>query len=103
MALQHVRPDGTQYSFKIRFVEVDRPTRLVYEYGADAEGAPEPVRTSVSFEEERGRTRGTLKLMFATAAAREEAAQYGASVGAQQALGSLAKYLSTFSIAQTKE
>ena len=94
MALQHVRPDGTQYSFKIRFVEVDRPTRLVYEYG---------VRTSVSFEDERGRSGVTLKLMFATAAAREEAAQYGASVGAQQALGSLAKYLSTFSIAQTKE
>lgn len=96
-------PDGAQYPFRIRFVEVDRPTRLVYEYGTDIEGAPEPVRAGVSFEEERGRTRVTLKLMFVTAAAREEAAQFGAPAGAQQALGNLAKYLSTFSTAQAKE
>ena len=57
--------------------------------------APEPVRTRVSFEEENGRTRVTLRLTFATAAAREEAAQYGAAAGAQQALGSLAGYLAT--------
>ncbi len=86
-------PDGAQYPFKIRFIQIDKPTRLVYDYGTDAEGAPEPVRTSVTFEEERGKTRVTLQLMFATAAARDEAAQYGAAAGAQQALGSLADYL----------
>ncbi|HMT21167.1 MAG TPA: SRPBCC domain-containing protein [Promineifilum sp.] len=86
-------PDGAQYPFKIRFIQIDKPTRLVYDYGTDTEGAPEPVRTSVIFEEERGKTRVTLQLMFATAAARDEAAQYGAAAGAQQALGSLADYL----------
>ena len=47
----------------------------------------------MTFEEENGRTRVTLQLMFATAAAREEAAGYGAAAGAQQALRSLADYL----------
>lgn len=86
-------PDGDQYSFKVQFIEIDKPTRLIYDYGTDEEGAPEPVRTTVTFEEENGRTRVTLQLMFATAAAREEAAQYGAAAGAQQALRSLADYL----------
>jgi hypothetical protein len=49
----------------------------------------------VTFAEENGKTRVTLQLMFATPAAREEAAQYGAAAGAQQALHSLADYLTT--------
>jgi uncharacterized protein YndB with AHSA1/START domain len=88
-------PDGAQYPFKIQFIQIDKPTRLVYDYGVDGEDAPEPVRTNVTFAEENGKTRVTLQLMFATAAAREEAAQYGAAAGAQQALGSLADYLAT--------
>ncbi len=88
-------PDGASYPIKVQFIDIDRPTRLVYDYGADVADAPEPVRTSVTFAEENGRTRVTLQLMFATAAAREEAAQYGAAAGAQQALRSLADYLAT--------
>lgn len=86
-------PEGEQYHFKIQFIEIDQPARLVYDYGEDAKDASEPVRTTVTFAEENGRTRVTLQLMFATAAAREEAAQYGAAAGAQQALRSLADYL----------
>lgn len=86
-------PDGAYYPFKIQFIEIDKPRRLVYDFATDEEGAPEPVRTSVTFEEENGKTRVTLRLMFATIAARAEAAQYGAAAGAQQALGSLADYL----------
>mgnify|MGYP003619510346 CR=1 FL=1 len=88
-------PDGDPYAFRVTFVEIDRPARLVYDYGADGEYAPEPVRTSVTLVEENGKTRVTLRLAFATAAARAEAAQYGAAAGAQQALGSLADYLTT--------
>ncbi|MBP6786260.1 MAG: SRPBCC domain-containing protein [Candidatus Promineofilum sp.] len=88
-------PEGDLYPFRIQFVEIDKPRRLVYDYGTDAEDGPEPVRTRVTFAEENGRTRVTLRLTFATAAARDEAAQYGAAAGAQQALGSLARYLAT--------
>lgn len=86
-------PDGALYPFKVQYIVIEKPTRLVYDYGADTAGAPEPVRTSVTFAEENGRTRVTLQLTFATAAARAEAAQYGAAAGAQQALASLARYL----------
>ena len=86
-------PGGTSYAFKVEFIEIAKPTRLVYDHGTDADNAPEPVRTSVSFEEEGGKTRVTLKLLFATAAAREEAAKYGAIGGAKAALENLAKYL----------
>ena len=86
-------PDGAVYPFKITFIEIARPTRLVYDFETDAENAPDPVRTSVTFEEQDGRTRITLQLAFATAAAHDEAVQYGAVGGAQLALKSLADYL----------
>jgi uncharacterized protein YndB with AHSA1/START domain len=86
-------PDGAQYPFKVKFVEIDKPKRLVYDYATDAEPAPEPVRTNVTFEDQNGKTKVTLQLLFATTAAREEAAKYGAVGGAKAALESLAAYL----------
>jgi uncharacterized protein YndB with AHSA1/START domain len=88
-------PDGTSSHFKVQFIEFDRPSRFVYDYGTDAENAPEPVRTTVTFEDEGGKTKVTLQLMFATAAEREQAAKYGAAGGAAQALKNLAEYLAT--------
>lgn len=85
--------DGSLSPFKIKFVELDRPARLVYDYGTGAENGPEPVRTTVSFEEEDGKTKVTLQLLFATAAERKQAVKYGAIVGAMQALENLADYL----------
>ena len=85
--------DGTLYPYKIKFIELDKPARLVYDYGTDAENAPEPVRTTVTFEDEDGKTNVTLHLQFATAAERKQAVKYGAIVGAMQALETLADYL----------
>lgn len=87
--------NGSTMPFKIEFIELDKPTRLVYDYGTDAANAPDPVRTTVTFEEEEGKTKVTLQLMFATAAERKQAVKYGAIVGAMQALESLADYLAT--------
>jgi len=85
---------GAQNRFKVKFIEFDSPARLVYDYGTDAEDAPEPVRTTVTFEPENGKTSVTLELLFATAAEREQAVKYGAIVGAMQALEALADHLS---------
>ncbi|MCA9972295.1 MAG: SRPBCC domain-containing protein [Anaerolineales bacterium] len=85
--------NGAATPFKITFIELDRPTRLVYDYGVDAANASDPVRTTVTFEEEDGKTRVTLQLLFATAVERKQAVKYGAIVGAMQALESLADYL----------
>ncbi|HSM58292.1 MAG TPA: SRPBCC domain-containing protein [Candidatus Sulfomarinibacteraceae bacterium] len=84
---------GAEMSFKIEFIEISRPTRLVYDYGPDSADATEPVRTTVTFEQENGKTRVTLQLLFATAKDREQAVKYGAIVGAMQALENLADYL----------
>ena len=85
--------DGSLNPFKIKFIEIDKPARLVYDYGADADNAPEPVRTTVTFAEENGKTKITLQLMFVTAAERKQAVKYGGIVGAMQALENLADYL----------
>ncbi len=87
--------NGSLNPFKIKFIELDKPARLVYDYGMDAANAPDPVRTTVTFEEEDGKTKVTLQLLFATAAERKQAVKYGAIVGAMQALETLADYLET--------
>lgn len=84
---------GNIQSFKITFVEIDKPTRLVYDYGSDVANAPEPVRTTVTFDQAHGQTKVTLRLLFATKKDREQAVKYGAIVGAMQALENLADYL----------
>ena len=88
-------PDGNQYPYKVKFIEIDKPSKLVYDYGTDAENAPEPVRTNVTFEENDGSTKVTLQLVFPTVAALEEAKKYGGAGGAQLALKNLADYVAT--------
>mgnify|MGYP001273146397 CR=1 FL=1 len=85
--------NGSAMVYQVKFIELDKPTRLVYDYGADGANAPDPVRTTVTFEEADGKTKVTLQLMFATAVARKQAVKYGAIVGAMQALETLADYL----------
>lgn len=85
--------DGELSPFKVTFIEIDNPARLVYDYESDVENASEPVRTNVTFEEEDGKTKVTLQLQFATADEREQAVRYGGIVGAMQALENLADYL----------
>ena len=84
---------GAKQPFKIEFIEISKPTRLVYDYGTDSADAPEAVRTTVTFDQENGKTKVSLQLLFATAADREQAVKYGAIVGAMQALEELADYL----------
>lgn len=87
-------PGGAELAFRIKFIEIDKPRRFVYDYGTDAEDAPDPVRTTVTFEEQDGKTKVTLQLVFATAAEREQSMRYGAQKGASMALDSLAHYVS---------
>ena len=85
---------GGANAFRIHFLELDRPARLVYDYGPDG-GGFEPVRTTVLFEAVDGKTQVTLQLQFATAAERKQAVKYGGIVGAMQALENLADYVAT--------
>lgn len=85
--------DDTLSPFKVTFIEIDKPVRLVYDYEPDVPNAPAPVRTNVTFEEDDGNTKVTLQLQFATASDREQAVKYGGIVGAMQALENLADHL----------
>ena len=86
-------PRAGEMPFKVEFVEITRPDRFVYDFSPDMDAAPEPTRTTVTFEEEDGKTRVTLQLLFPSAAALEHAAKFGASKGAELALKNLADYL----------
>src|SRR5829696_9492351 len=61
-------PDGTDYPNKIVFQEVVRPDRLVYRHAGEGETEDVKFHTTVTFDEqEGGKTRLTLRMVFATA------------------------------------
>jgi uncharacterized protein YndB with AHSA1/START domain len=84
-------PDGTDYRNEIRFVEVVRPERLVYDHG------PTPkFRTTVTFEEAGGKTTLTMRMVFDTTADYQRAVTvFGAIEGNKQTLTRLGAYLET--------
>lgn len=87
-------PDGHDYQNNVLFIEVVRPERLVYRHSGEGETRDVEFHTTVTFEEERGRTRVTMRAVFPTAEARARvAAEYGAIEGAVQHLERLASYL----------
>lgn len=94
-------PDGKEYNNRIEYREVVRPERLVYKHaGQDGE---HQVRfdVTVTFEELRGKTRLTMRMLFASAGERDGVVKkYGADKGAVQTLERLGEHLAT--MARTK-
>lgn len=87
-------PDGTDYDNYVRFIEVLRPERLVYDHGTDEHA--DMFRAWVTFEEVEGSTLVTLHTTFPTAEERNRAIEeYGAIEGGNQTLGRLEAYLKT--------
>lgn len=82
-----------QMIFRITFVELDKPNKLVYDYSPDVANEENTVRTHVFFEEAGAKTKVTLQLVFPSKQAHAQAVKYGAIVGAMQALEGLADYL----------
>lgn len=93
-AWRHVMhgPDGTDYPNMIVYDEVARPDRLAYRHMGD-DGAAR-FHTTVTFADDGGRTRVTLRMVFPTAADRDFAAQkFGAVEGGHQTLARLGDYM----------
>ncbi|MFT4172623.1 MAG: SRPBCC family protein [Rhodocyclaceae bacterium] len=88
-------PDGTDYPNRIVFTEVTRPARLVYEHGDDKEPFEASFHAIVTFDDEHGKTRLTLRLVFDSAAACDRVKAFGAEDGGRQTLARLDRYLST--------
>lgn len=85
-------PDGTDYPNRVRYCEVVRPERLVYDHDDDGAGE-RAFQVTVTFEAVSGGTRVTNRMLFPTAEAREMTVKFGAVELGYQTLGRLAEYL----------
>jgi uncharacterized protein YndB with AHSA1/START domain len=79
-------PDGTNYPCEIQFVELTPKERVVYRTRGGKAGAKvEHFDTVMTFEDEGAGTRLTIRMMFATAEARDyNVRTYGAIEGGEQ-------------------
>jgi len=85
-------PDGVNYPNRSVFEEVIKPERLVYVHKAPA------FRTTVTFEEQGGKTKLTMRMVFETAALRDQVVTaHKAAEGLEQNMDRLAKHISRVS------
>lgn len=89
-------PDGTDYPNKIVFREIVDAQRLVYDHSDDGggkEGIDHAFLGTITLDDEDGKTRVTLSIVFETAKEFEDAKKFGADTGGNQTLGRLADYV----------
>jgi len=80
-------PDGTDYENEITFIEVARPQRLVYTHAAPL------FHVTVTFDDDNGRTRLSMRAVFDSPAERQMVWESGAREGGKQHLERLAAFL----------
>jgi uncharacterized protein YndB with AHSA1/START domain len=82
-------PDGIDYKNKIVFDEMVKPERLVYSHVSGP-----MFHVTATFDEEGGKTKLTMRMLFETAAERDQAVKvFGAVEGAKQTLGRLEEHV----------
>jgi uncharacterized protein YndB with AHSA1/START domain len=88
-------PDGTDYPGKSTFIEVVKQERIVFSHDGGKKGEPgTQFESTWTFEAQGEKTKVTIRMVFAAAAAREHVVKtYGAIEGGKQTLGRLAEYL----------
>jgi len=69
-------PEGYEMALNGVFVEIDEPHHLVWRNESDDPARP-PVTQAVTFTEEDGKTRWTLRSTMVSVAARDKAAEMG--------------------------
>jgi uncharacterized protein YndB with AHSA1/START domain len=87
-------PDGKDYHNRVVYEEIVEPERLVFNHAPDEQCEKSNHRTTITLAEEGERTRVTLRLTFASPAARDHIeTKYGAIEGGKQTFERLAEYL----------
>lgn len=86
-------PDGTDYPNRIVYTEINRHELIRYDHFGRRPDEEIHFRATVSFEKIDGQTKVTLKMIFPTVEAKNNAAEFGAVEGAHQTLGRLAEYI----------
>ena len=88
-------PDGTDYPNKSVFIEVVKPERIVFSHGGGKKGGPgAQFESTWTFEAQGDKTKLTLHMVFASAAARDQIVKtYNAIEGGNQTLSRLGEQL----------
>lgn len=82
-------PDGADYKNKFVFVEIVKPERLVYDHVSGPK-----FMSTVTFDDQGGKTRVTMRMLFETVAERDTTVKvFGAIEGGKQHLERLADYI----------
>jgi uncharacterized protein YndB with AHSA1/START domain len=83
-------PDGVDYPNEIVYIEVIKPHRLVYDHSAPR------FRVTATFEDDGGKTRLTVRMLFESAALRDKVDEkFRAVEGLNQTLERLEEHLRT--------
>ena len=88
-------PDGTDYPNKIVYTEVVKPERLAYDHSGDEARDEHRFSTVITFDDLGGKTKVTLRALFATVEACEANKKFGAVEGGEQTLARLDRFLAT--------
>lgn len=81
-------PDGVDYPNKVVYLEVKKPERLVYDHGED--GQPGYFQVTVTFEDQGGKTKLSMQMLFKAAKERDQVVEkYGAVKGLKQNMDKL--------------
>lgn len=88
-------PDGTDFPNEIKFIEVIRPTKLVWTHGTNDPNDPGQFVSTVTFTEiGKKKTEITMRMVFKTKEAFQRVVEkFGAIEGNHQHLNRLEKYL----------
>ena len=90
-------PNGVDYPNRVVFREVTPPERLVYAHGSDDAADESSFEATVTFEDEGGKTRLTLRQTYATAEQREYAArEFQAVEMGNQSLARFGEFLASY-------
>jgi len=86
-------PDGTDYENRVVFRRVEPPARLAYDHTGVGGNNDVAFRAEVTFVEEAGGTRVTLRMLFSTPEIRAHVEEFGAVEGAHDTLARFGELL----------
>lgn len=87
-------PDGTDYPGKSVYTEIENPKRLAFSHvGGRADDPHLTCQMCVTFEETRGKTKLTFRMIFPSAEAAGRAKELGADDGGKESLDRLANIM----------
>jgi uncharacterized protein YndB with AHSA1/START domain len=89
-----IAPDGTRYTNRMHFLQIEMPSMIEINHGADIDNDAGMFRTTITFDQQSdGKTVITLRQLHPTKAQRDAVIGFGAVEYGYQTLGKLANYV----------